>query len=56
MALIGGAGIPAGAALDTMELQNDPSFVERGIMQTMEHPVPPANPTEEPEMTGRQRR
>jgi crotonobetainyl-CoA:carnitine CoA-transferase CaiB-like acyl-CoA transferase len=39
MALVGGAGIPAGAVLDTMELQNEPTFVERGIMQTMEHPV-----------------
>jgi formyl-CoA transferase len=38
MAQVGGAGIPAGAVLDTMELQNDPSFVERGIMQTMQHP------------------
>ena len=39
MALVGGAGIPAGAVLDTMELQNDPTFVERGIMQVMEHPT-----------------
>ena len=39
MALVGGAGIPAGPVLDTMELQNDPSFEERGIMQTMQHPV-----------------
>ena len=39
MALIGGAGIPAGAVLDTMELQNEQSFVDRGIMQVMEHPV-----------------
>jgi len=39
MAQVGGAGIPAGAVLDTMELQNDPSFVARGIMQTMQHPV-----------------
>ena len=38
MALVGGAGIPAGAVLDTMELQNDQSFVDRGIMQVMEHP------------------
>ena len=22
-----------------MELQNDPTFVERGIMQTVEHPI-----------------
>ena len=38
MAQVGGAGIPAGAVLDTMELQNDPTFEERGIMQVMEHP------------------
>lgn len=38
MAQVGGAGIPAGAVLDTMELQNDPSFEERGIMQVMRHP------------------
>ena len=39
MRQIGEAGIPAGAVLDTMELQNDESFVDRGIMQTMQHPV-----------------
>src|ERR1051326_6263349 len=38
MQLIGAAGIPAGAVLDTMELQNDPSFEQRGIMQVMNHP------------------
>ena len=38
MALVGGAGIPAGPVLDTMELQNDPTFEQRGIMQVMEHP------------------
>jgi formyl-CoA transferase len=37
MKLVGGASIPAGAVLDTMELQNDESFVQRGIMQVMEH-------------------
>ncbi len=37
MELVGGAGIPAGAVLDTMELQNEPSFETRGILQTMEH-------------------
>ena len=37
MAQAGGAGIPAGAVLDTMELQNEPSFEKRGIMQVMEH-------------------
>ncbi|MCZ6628450.1 MAG: CoA transferase [SAR324 cluster bacterium] len=38
MRLLGDAGIPAGAVLDTVELQNDPSFEQRGIMQVMEHP------------------
>ena len=38
MAQVGGAGIPAGAVLDTMELQNDPTFEQRGIMQMMQHP------------------
>jgi crotonobetainyl-CoA:carnitine CoA-transferase CaiB-like acyl-CoA transferase len=38
MAQVGGAGIPAGAVLDTMELQNDPTFERRGIMQVMQHP------------------
>jgi formyl-CoA transferase len=37
MAMVGGAGIPAGAVLDTMELQNDPTFEQRGIMQVMAH-------------------
>ena len=40
MRIIGEAGIPAGAVLDTDELNNnDPSFEERGVMQTMVHPV-----------------
>ena len=38
MALVSGVGVPAGAVFDTMELQQDPSFDERGIMQVMEHP------------------
>jgi crotonobetainyl-CoA:carnitine CoA-transferase CaiB-like acyl-CoA transferase len=37
MALVSGVGVPAGAVFDTMELQKDPSFEERGIMQVMEH-------------------
>ena len=37
MELISGVGVPAGAVFDTMELQNDPSFEKRGIMQVMEH-------------------
>ena len=40
MQIIGEAGIPAGAVLDTNELNNnDPSFEKRGVMQTMVHPV-----------------
>ena len=40
MRMIGEAGIPAGAVLDTVELNdNDPSFEERGVMQTMSHPI-----------------
>src|SRR6201995_3841636 len=39
MRAVGDAGIPAGAVLDTMELQNDPSFESRGIMQVMRHPI-----------------
>jgi crotonobetainyl-CoA:carnitine CoA-transferase CaiB-like acyl-CoA transferase len=30
-------GVPAGAVFDTMELQNEPSFEQRGIMQTVQH-------------------
>ena len=39
MSLIGAAGVPAGAVFDTLELMNDPSFEQRGIMQTIEHPA-----------------
>jgi crotonobetainyl-CoA:carnitine CoA-transferase CaiB-like acyl-CoA transferase len=38
MRIIGAAGIPAGAVLDSMELHSDPSFEQRGIMQTIQHP------------------
>jgi crotonobetainyl-CoA:carnitine CoA-transferase CaiB-like acyl-CoA transferase len=38
MQQVGGASIPAGAVLDTMELQNEPTFEQRGIMQVMQHP------------------
>ena len=38
MRLIGAAGVPAGAVLDTGDLLGEPSFVERGIIQTMHHP------------------
>jgi crotonobetainyl-CoA:carnitine CoA-transferase CaiB-like acyl-CoA transferase len=33
-----GAAVPAGAVRDTLELLNDPNFVERGIIQHVEHP------------------
>ena len=39
MQRIGEAGVPAGAVLDTMEVQNDPTFEQRGIMQVMQHPT-----------------
>jgi formyl-CoA transferase len=38
MSLIGGAGVPAGAVLDTGDLLREPSFEKRGIIQTMQHP------------------
>ena len=39
MELIGAAGIPIGPVLDTLELNNDVTFEQRGIMQVMEHSV-----------------
>ena len=39
MEIVGAAGIPAGAVLDTMELSSDPTFEQRGIMPMIEHPV-----------------
>ena len=39
MQIIGAAGVPAGAVLDTMELYNDKTFEQRGIMQTIQHPT-----------------
>ena len=30
-------GVPSGAVFDTMELQNEPTFEERGFMQTVKH-------------------
>ena len=39
MTLIGAASVPAGAVFDTLEIMNDPSLAERGIMQTIEHPT-----------------
>jgi formyl-CoA transferase len=39
MRLLGEAGIPAGAVLDTKELSEELTFYERGILQVMDHPV-----------------
>jgi crotonobetainyl-CoA:carnitine CoA-transferase CaiB-like acyl-CoA transferase len=39
MKIIGEAGVPAGAVFDTLELMQDPSLAERGIMQTIDHPT-----------------
>ena len=38
MEIIGKAGIPAGAVLDTMELSTDKTFEERGIFPVVSHP------------------
>jgi crotonobetainyl-CoA:carnitine CoA-transferase CaiB-like acyl-CoA transferase len=37
MAQLSAVGVPAGAVLDSMELVNEPSFRQRGILQTMTH-------------------
>jgi len=37
MAQLSGVGVPAGAVLDTQELVDEPSFYERGMLQTMVH-------------------
>jgi crotonobetainyl-CoA:carnitine CoA-transferase CaiB-like acyl-CoA transferase len=37
MTQLSGVGVPAGAVLDSNELINEPSFRERGILQTMRH-------------------
>jgi formyl-CoA transferase len=37
MAQLSAVGVPAGAVLDSMDLVNEPSFRERGILQTMTH-------------------
>jgi crotonobetainyl-CoA:carnitine CoA-transferase CaiB-like acyl-CoA transferase len=39
MRVLSGAGVPAGAIFDTMELTSEPDFERRGIMQMMEHPT-----------------
>jgi crotonobetainyl-CoA:carnitine CoA-transferase CaiB-like acyl-CoA transferase len=38
MQILGAAGIPAGAVLDTGDLLAEPTFESRGIIQTMDHP------------------
>ena len=38
MRIIGAAGIPAGAVLDTKELAEDETFRQRNIMPIMDHP------------------
>ena len=38
MQILGAAGIPAGAVMDTGDLLAEPTFEARGIMQTMQHP------------------
>jgi crotonobetainyl-CoA:carnitine CoA-transferase CaiB-like acyl-CoA transferase len=37
MSALSGAGVPAGAVFDSMELTQEPSFWQRGILQTMRH-------------------
>ena len=37
--LVGEAGIPAGPVFDTMDLESDPTFEQRGIMQRIHHPT-----------------
>ena len=38
MRILGAAGIPAGAVLDTGDLLAEPTFESRGIIQTQQHP------------------
>jgi formyl-CoA transferase len=39
MKLMGDAGVPCGAVLDSVELLNDPHMKERGMVVTVDHPV-----------------
>ena len=36
--IIGGAGVPCGAVMTTLELLHDEDLHRRGMMQTIEHP------------------
>src|SRR6267154_6821150 len=38
MRIVGEAGVPAGAVMDTADLLAEPSFESRGMIQTQEHP------------------
>jgi formyl-CoA transferase len=39
MRLMGEAGVPCGAVLDSVELLNDPHMKERGMVATIDHPT-----------------
>jgi crotonobetainyl-CoA:carnitine CoA-transferase CaiB-like acyl-CoA transferase len=39
MRILGAAGVPAGAVLETQESHDEESFGRRGIMHVMQHPA-----------------